>query len=1220
MAKQNQLTSAYSVQSERDATPAWTVEPLPLSSLSPSAGQNDVSSASIARGPLFLSGTGGPATPLSLVDASSVATDAMKSGALSGFDVRLAALYYAETSQAGQMSAFIQSVEQFAGSFSADGKYVLIDTTAANGNGASLLTELQALGLKNGSSFGAVASGWLPVSNIVGLAQTSNLRSASESAFTTHTGLVTTQADTAQHNDVARSTYGVTGAGVRVGVLSDSFDTGGYSTASYGNGPDNKSTNIASNDLPVDTQILHDTAGEDEGRAMAQLIHDLAPGASIDFATAFNGQAAMANYILELAAKGDKIIVDDVSYFAELSYQNGIISQAINQVAAGGVSYFSSAGNDGFTGYESAWVAGGTQTINGRSYTLMNFAPGQDYLNVSASSGGRVTYSLQWDNPGASAGGTGATSDLDLFLVAADGTTVRASSVTNNIGGDPVELFQFQTASTATVYQLRVGLASGSPAPGEIRLIASGNGLPITLQNVASNTNPSTLTGHHGATGQMAVAAASFFRTPYYGTTPPTAETFSSRGYDKILFDDNGVRLAAPVLTNVAFTAVDGGNTTFFVSDSTQDTDALPNFFGTSAAAPDAAATAALLLQAEATLTPADIRALLADSAIDMDDAATAGFDTGYDSRTGTGLIQADVATGFLSSHVISNAGQTTLIGTHLAETINGGTAADTLYGMDGNDIVNAGAGADKVYGGSGNDVLYGNQDNDQLFGESGNDTLYGGQGDDILSGGAGDDVLEGGLGNDVINGGTGVNTASYAVAPSGVTVNLSGGTASGGAGNDTLYSIQNVIGSAYGDVITGSLENNVLSGGAGSDELHGSDGDDILDGGAGQETLYADTVDRPDVVKPQTQANISMATALVLTDANFDLVFNYEVQDSRSVPHATVVATAASGGFEYYAVTVAAGATAVFDIDRSGIDTVIDLLNSAGAVIASNDDDYADPGSGQYNSLISYTFTTAGTYYLRVKDFNSSTSLHAGDAYTLNVSLSSASPNYTGTSSPGFDVIDGGAGTDTATYASATAAVTVSLLLHDQVQQTGGGGPDFLTGIENLTGSNYADVLTGDGGANVLTGGLGTDTLNGGFGADTLYGNQDNDILYGNQDNDVLYGGQGNDTLYGGQGDDILIGGIGADSLSGNAGADTFRYAAVTDSTAASYDTITDFSSAQGDKVDLRAVHTGGSADYYNVSSSGGQTFLDVHTINGDMHIVLTGTNVLSSSDILWT
>ena len=1171
MANQNIFTSVNGLQEENDAyaaAAAW--------GLAQNAGDAADSGTLLARPAgavhtLPVAAPGNGAAALSLDEASAVATSAIKGGALVGFDMQLAALFYQQSGQSVQMSAFTQSVEQFEAAFSQDGQYVLIDATAADRNGANLLASLQALGLKNGSSFGAVASGWLPVQSVVQLADADNLATVRESAFTTHVGSVTTQADVAQRNDVARATYGVDGSGLRVGVLSDSFNGNGSTT-------DNVATNIASDDLPVNTRILFDTTGSDEGRAMGQLIHDLAPGAGVDFATAFNGQASFANNILALAAAGDRIIVDDVSYFAELSYQNGIISQAVNQVAAQGVSYFSSAGNDGTTGYQGIWNPGGTQTLNGSNYRLMQFAPGQDYLNVTYGATGQIIYSVQWDNPGASAGGVGATTDLDFFLTSSNGVTIRAGSVTSNIGGDPVELFAFTGASGVT-YQLRVGLADGSPAPGEIRLLASGNGLPITLQNVASNLNASTLTGHHGAEGQMAVGAASFSQTPAFNPSVPdyvpNAEAFTSRGYNKLLFNDNGSRLAAPVITNVAFTAVDGGNTTFFSRDSGQDADTIPNFFGTSAAAPDAAATAALLLAADPTLTPQDIRALLRTSAIDLDDTYTTGFDTGDDVRTGTGLIQADRAVGFVVNRLISNPGQALLEGTHNAETINGSALDNIIIGRAGNDIIGGDAGDDQIFGGDDADTLFGNGDDDQLFGESGADVLVGGDGDDILSGAAGDDLMEGGLGDDVISGGTGSNTVSYAFTASSVSVNLGSGTATGGAGSDTLYNIQNAIGSSAADSITGSAENNVLNGGAGSDELSGSTGDDIIIGGSGAETLYLGSVEQPDVVKPQGLANTSRATAVVLTDTNFDLSFDNNIESSRTLPHATVLATAAGAGLEYYAITAAAGARAVFDIDQAAIDTVITLLDANGNQLAQNDDDFADAGSSPLNSRIDYTFSTAGTYYLRVEDFDSPTTLVAGDTYVLNVSLTSAQPTLTGTSVAGFDVIDGGDGADIASYLDAPSFVGVNLASQGTAQNTIGGGVDYLLGIEGLQGSNFNDYLAGDNGGNVLLGGAG---------------------------------------------DDLLVGGGGSDTLQGGDGADTFIYQLATDSPATTIDLILDFQTGV-DKLDLTALNTS-AADRFTILSANGGTLVAVDLLgDGSLDLVIqaVGNNAIAASDVLF-
>ena len=117
--------------------------------------------------------------------------------------------------------------------------------------------------------------------------------------------------------------------------------------------------------------------------------------------------------------------------------------------------------------------------------------------------------------------------------------------------------------------------------------------------------------GHSAADGAISVGAADYRGTPAYGTSPPELESFSSGGPTVFLFDDNGVRYDTPQIRYAPdITAVDGGNTTFFYPGDNPDQDAYPNFYGTSAAAPDAAATAVLVLSANGGLTPEDVRAL----------------------------------------------------------------------------------------------------------------------------------------------------------------------------------------------------------------------------------------------------------------------------------------------------------------------------------------------------------------------------------------------------------------------------------------------------------------------------------------------------------------------------------------------------------------------------------------------------------------------------------
>src|SRR5215510_2567682 len=170
-----------------------------------------------------------------------------------------------------------------------------------------------------------------------GMAALASLQFARPAYATTNVGLVTSQGDQAMRAYVARATFGVDGTGVTVGVLSDSFDCLGGATAEVANGDLSPVTVIQ--------ELSNCTGGTDEGRAMLQLIHDVAPGASLAFATAFLGQASFASSILALQTAGAGVIVDDVNYAGAPMFQDGIITQAVDTVKGMGVAYFTSSGN-----------------------------------------------------------------------------------------------------------------------------------------------------------------------------------------------------------------------------------------------------------------------------------------------------------------------------------------------------------------------------------------------------------------------------------------------------------------------------------------------------------------------------------------------------------------------------------------------------------------------------------------------------------------------------------------------------------------------------------------------------------------------------------------------------------------------------------------------------------------------------------------------------------
>jgi hypothetical protein len=494
----------------------------------------------------------------------------------------------------------------------------------------------------------------VPVSRLNELENVQEVRKARAEYKPGH-GAVVSQGDTAMKSQLARVTYGVNGAGVKVGVLSDSYNNLGGAATGVTNGelpgPGNP------NGFTTPVSVLADLAsgGSDEGRAMVEIIHDVAPGATQAFATAFvGGQAGFANNIIALKDAGSKVIVDDVFYFAEPFFQNGVIAQAVNTVKAAGVSYFSAAGNSARTAYANPFRVGSFTfpQVTSVNVPAHNFAaPGDPdvyLLQLNNLAVGRTyTIALQWDEPFPSvSGGAGAQTNMDMYWYNAAGTGLSGSVTNNNIGGDPIEILQ--VAPGASTRHIAIRHTAG-PAPQNLRVVVYTNGLPLTFGNAAvPGINASTLVGHANAAGAMAVGAAPWFRTPAYGVNPPVIESFSSLGGTPILFDDAGNRLPVPIVySKPEITGPDGGNNSFFGSDSNQDTDSFPNFFGTSAAAPHAAAIAALMIQSrngQSPLTPDQIKTVMENSTIDMDDPDIAGFQTGFDFRTGHGLLQADLA------------------------------------------------------------------------------------------------------------------------------------------------------------------------------------------------------------------------------------------------------------------------------------------------------------------------------------------------------------------------------------------------------------------------------------------------------------------------------------------------------------------------------------------------------------------------------------------------
>lgn len=519
-------------------------------------------------------------------------------------------------------------------------EHVVIDAVAA-GDPKVLASELQKLGLKGTAVFGRMVSGRLPLSVILKLKDLQSLKFARPAHPMTKTGSVDSQGDAAMRSDLARTLFGVDGTGVTIGTLSDSFDCLGEAAAG-----------VASGDLPAGINVLAEgpCPATDEARGMMELIHDVAPGAAQAFHTASNGQADFAQGIIDLANAGAKVINDDIGYFDEPMFQDGIIAQAVNQVKAMGVAYFSAAGNVGRQSYESAFRPSGQfADIGFGPQELHDFDPGAGVdvcQQITIPEGETLILSFQWDQPFFSVSGApGSVSDMDIVLANAACDTVLEDSAEANVGGDPVEVLSFTNfsftnpaGSGVTTFNLVI-LKFVGPNPDLMKTVNSGSG-SFAEFDTASGTS----VDHSNALGGLGVGAAFYQQTPEFGTSPPVIEAFSSAGGTPILFDIAGNRLPSPeVREQPDITAPDGTDTTFF-GDSDVEGNGFPNFFGTSAATPHAAAVAALMKDLDDSLSPDAIYEALKATAIDMDDPSTAGFDKGFDFGTGHGLIQADAA------------------------------------------------------------------------------------------------------------------------------------------------------------------------------------------------------------------------------------------------------------------------------------------------------------------------------------------------------------------------------------------------------------------------------------------------------------------------------------------------------------------------------------------------------------------------------------------------
>lgn len=548
------------------------------------------------------------------------------------------------------------------------------------GDAKAAASQMKSLGLSNPRTFGSMVSGRVPVTALKALAALPGVHNIRPAMAHTNSGLVTSQGDRAQRSDIARSRFNVDGRGVKVGILSDSFGclTGPiFPNQMFTTTADD----IKNGDLPADVKVLAEQSpcdgGHDEGRAIAQIIHDVAPGASILYHSAFNGEADFAQGIIDLADAGANVIVDDVGYFDEPNFQDGIVAQAVDTVKKRGVAYFSSAGNDARASYEGSWRTSNSTGFSGVRHNFGTRKSPDGLQTITLTAGAIEAVFLNWDQPFASTGGKGSRSDVDLIYYDMDGNLIplcddnlqpavcQFPGATDNIGGDAFEEGDILNTSGVDVQvQLSVELFTG-PTPGYLKYIYYDYG-DGTMFVDEYDTQSGTLNGHPKARGAEGIGAAAWYNTSAWNTPfhpecrPACLETFSSAGGTPIFFDVQGNRLRRPdIRLKPEVVGPDGGNTSFFYSIYTPtvpgstEPDQFPNFFGTSASAPHAAAVAVLMIDKarrhHRTLSPDRIYGILEDTALDMKFSAARTIgpfpfpfgSKGFDFDSGFGFIDA---------------------------------------------------------------------------------------------------------------------------------------------------------------------------------------------------------------------------------------------------------------------------------------------------------------------------------------------------------------------------------------------------------------------------------------------------------------------------------------------------------------------------------------------------------------------------------------------------
>lgn len=410
--------------------------------------------------------------------------------------------------------------------------------------------------------------------------------------------------------------------------------------------------------------------------------------------------------------------------------------------------------------------------------------------------------------------------------------------------------------------------------------------------------------------------------------------------------------------------------------------------------------------------------------------------------------------------------------------------------------------------------ITLGTAGDDIIDGTAGIDYLRGLDGDDILNGGSGVDYLRGGAGADVLNGELGADWGDYSTSSAAITMNLDTNVNLGGdAEGDTLFSVENIMGSRFDDSITGNARINYLRGWKGDDALFGGDNKDYLQGDAGADALDGGSgSDWAYYISSDAGVDVNLLTGVALgghaqgdTFTSIENLFGSNFDDTLT----------GDAGNNYLKGRMGddilnGGDGNDFLLGNEGADTMdggagvdwVTYLRAATGVTVQLDGTASSGGEAEGDIITNVEraegsmfgdmiFGNSGANYLRGRD---------GDD-----TLSGGDGNDFLQGDGGADTLEGGNGTDMAYYASSTVGVTVDL--GNTANNTGEAAGDIYSSIEGVFGSKFDDNITGDSGDNILRGFLGDDIINGGQGNDTLRGEAGADTF-------VFDFGNGNDVV----------------------------------------------------------------------------------------------------------